>query len=166
MGSDNIRVFNILLIQVAELPVRLLGTLRVLEVGDLAENSNLLDQALKSANVNREGRAVSSRFKALLLILTKLFRPDSDHLLQFGASQETKRSFLADSLIIRSTNLLLQPVTKSFTKIGEFTFVSVGAKGCHDLLPVGQISVVYNIPEVLSDDRREQADVVRTVSLL
>ena len=166
MGSDNIRVFNIFLIQVAELPVRLLGTLRVLEVGDLAENSNLFDQALKSANVNREGRAVSSCFKALLLILAKLFSPDSDHLLQLGASQKAKGSFLADSLVIQSTNLLLQPVTESFTKIGEFVFVSIGAKGCHDLLPVGQIRVVYNIPEVLSDDRCEQADVVRTASLL
>src|SRR5699024_8389073 len=78
MGSDNIRVFNIFLIQVAELPVRLLGTLRVLEVGDLAENSDLLDQALKSANVNGEGRAVSSCFKALQLIPVKLFSPDSD----------------------------------------------------------------------------------------
>src|SRR5699024_597712 len=52
MRSNDIRVFDVLVVQVAELPVCLLGPLRVLEVSDLAENGHLLNQTLESTNVD------------------------------------------------------------------------------------------------------------------
>src|SRR5699024_11010341 len=105
-------------------------------------------------------------FQTLLLILAELFRPDSNHLLQLRANQETERSILAGSLVIRCANLIFQTVTESLAEVGKLLLISESAESSHDLLPVGQVSVVHNIPEVLSNDRCKQADVVRTVSLL
>jgi hypothetical protein len=52
MCGDNIGVFDVLVIQVAETPVRILVSLGVLEFGDLTEYGHLLDQRLQSADVD------------------------------------------------------------------------------------------------------------------
>jgi hypothetical protein len=46
VSRDDISVFNVLVIENAELPVGLLGTLSVLELGHLTEDGDLFDQRL------------------------------------------------------------------------------------------------------------------------
>jgi hypothetical protein len=90
VSGHNVGILDILLVQGAEAPVGVLGAFCVLELGDLAENSNLLDQALQSTNVDGEGRVVRIGLDSSLLVLAQLLNPDGHHLLELGASQEAE----------------------------------------------------------------------------
>jgi hypothetical protein len=166
VGSDDISILNVLFIQSAEAPVRVLGLLLVLELCDLAEDGHLLDQTLQSPDVNREGRIIRVALNSSLLILAEFLNPNGHHLLKLRTSEEAERGVLAGSLVTRVTNLLLKTVTEGLTEIREFLLISKGAQGSHHLLPVGKVSIMNDIPEVLADDGGQQAHVVGTTGLL
>lgn len=52
VSGHDIGVLDILVIEHAEFPVGVLGTFRILKVGNLAEDGDLLDQTLQSTNVD------------------------------------------------------------------------------------------------------------------
>jgi hypothetical protein len=166
MGSDDVSILDVLLVQGAEAPVRVRVLFLVLEIGDLAEDGHLLDQTLQGTNVNREGRVISVTLNSSLLVLTEFLDPNRHSLLELGTSEETERGILAGSLITRVANLLLKAVTERLTEVRELLLISKGAEGSHHLLPVGQVGVVNDIPEVFANDRSEQAHVVGATSLL
>jgi hypothetical protein len=166
MSGDNIGVLDILIVQHTELPVGVLRVLGVLELGNLAEDSHLLNQALKSMNMDGESSIVGAGLNRLLFVLGKLLDPDGHHLFELRTSQETERCVLACRLLIAAADLLLQAVTQGFAKIRKLLLFGEGAERCHDLLPVGQVSIVHDIPQVLADDRRQQTNIVGAVSLL
>jgi hypothetical protein len=166
MGSYNIGVFNVLVVQDAQAPIRVLVPLCILELGDLAEDSNLLDQTLQSTDMDREGRIVSVAFNSFLLILAELLDPDSNNLLKLRACQKAERSILAGAFIVAVLDLLLQAITESIAEIREFLLVGKGTQGSHNFLPVGQVGIMHHIPQVLTHNRCEQAHIVRTRRLL
>jgi hypothetical protein len=132
----------------------------------LTENSNLLNQTLQGADVNGEAGAVGIGLNSFLLVLAKFIDPDGDNLLKLRASQETERGILAGTLILCALNLFKKAVTKDIAEIREFLLVGKCAQGSHNLLPVGQIGIVYNVPEVLTHNRCEQTHIVRATGLL
>jgi hypothetical protein len=137
MCSDNIGIFDVLVIQDVQAPLGVLGPFRILELGDLTENGDLLNQALQGADVNGEARAVGIGLDSLLLIFAELINPDGDNLLELRTSQETERSILAGTLVLCALNLLQKAVTKGITEIREFLLIGKCAQGSHNLLPVG-----------------------------
>jgi hypothetical protein len=166
MGSDDVGILNVLLVQSAEAPVGVLVLFLILEVGDLAEDSHLLDQTLQGTNVDGEGRVICVTLDSSLLILTEFLDPNRHSLLELGSSEEAERGILAGSLITRVVNLLLKAVTERLTEVRELLLISKGAHGSHNLLPVGKVGVMDNIPKVLANDRSEQAHVVGATGLL
>jgi hypothetical protein len=52
VSGHDIGVLDILVVKHAEFPVGILGTFRVLELGNLAEDGDLLNQTLQSTNVD------------------------------------------------------------------------------------------------------------------
>jgi hypothetical protein len=166
VSGNNIRVLNVLLIQSAEAPVGILSPLGILEFSDLAEDSDLLDQALQGTNVDGKGRVIGIILNTLLFVLTELLNPNGYHLLQLGASEEAERGILASGFIIALLDQLFKTITEGIAQIRELLLVSEGAQGSHNLLPVREIGVVHNIPQVLADDGRKQTHVVGSTSLL
>lgn len=164
-GSD-VSIFHVFVVQDAELPVRILLQFRVLVVGDLAENSHLFDEALQGADMHREARVLGGLIDARLLVLSELIEPDANYFLQLGSRKITERGIFASSLLVTAPELLFQAVTESFTQIREFLLIGKRAEGRHNLLPVREVRVMHNIPQVLSHNGREQAQIVGTPALL
>lgn len=90
MTRSDVGIFNVFVIEGAEFPIGVLGALSIVEVGDMAENSHLFDQGLQSVHVDSKQRIVSGHLNALLLVLSQLFDPDTDDLLQPTAGKVTE----------------------------------------------------------------------------
>jgi hypothetical protein len=59
----------------------------------------------------------------------------------------------------------LKTIAKNLAEVGEFGFISVGAQSSDNFLPVLDVGIVYDIPQILSDNAGEQANVLWTVAL-
>jgi hypothetical protein len=116
--------------------------------------------------VDREGGVIRVTLNSTLLILAEFLDPNGHNLLKLGTSEEAERGILARSLVTRVANLLFKAVTKRLAEVRELLLVSKGAQSSHNLLPVGKIGVMDDIPEVLANDRSQEAHVVRATGLL
>lgn len=119
MSRNNISILNILIVQHTELPVRILGMLRVLKLGNLTEDCHLLNQRLQGANVDGEAGIIGSGLDSGLLALAQFIDPDRNHLLQLGTGKEAERGVLASGFVASASDLLVKTITQGIAKIRE-----------------------------------------------
>ena len=139
-----------------------------MKLGDLPEHGDLFDQPLKRSGVQREARVGLSSLKTSPLVFLTFLDPEGHHLIELGPGQVTERCVFA---LIRpiaplGSHLLLEPITQPFAEVGKLVLVREGTERGHDFLPVGQICIVDDIPQILSHDRFEQPHVIGTWRLL
>lgn len=104
MTGQDISILGVLVVQSGKLPVRVQVRLAVLELGSVAEDSDLFDEVLQRPSMDRESRITRLLFQTSLLSFIKLFSPDGYNLLKLGSDKVAERSIL-------SVTLLIDPVT-------------------------------------------------------
>ena len=122
---------------------------------------------MERLHVNSKVVLALGRLKRSLLLLLQFLHPVDDNLLELGACQVAEGGITAESvgavaLLVR----LFESVTKSFAEIRELGVVRISAEGSHDILPVLEIGVVHDVPEVLANNAGQKTQVVRSLSLL
>jgi hypothetical protein len=159
MGSNNIGVLGVLVVQGPELPAFVELLLIVRKLGDMAEHRDLLDEVLKRPGMDREARVVAGLLETGLLRFMELGNPNIHHLLQLRAHKVAERRIFPRAGLIDA-------VAEGLAKVGELGGLGKSAERHHGLLPVAEVRIVHHIPEVLAKDRVDQAQVARAALLL
>jgi predicted transcriptional regulator len=153
MTGENIGVLGVLGVQRSKLIALTSLAVGILEANNLAEDSDLLDKVLQSPSVNREAGLAFGSFQAGAFLLLQLLSPDGNNLLKLWASKETERSISSQSTLVGSVwQWLLETITQSLAQVRELGLVGESAQSCHDFLPVWQIGIVDNVPQILANN--------------
>jgi hypothetical protein len=148
MCSYDVSILDISVVERRKFPSRRYVSFFVPEFCDVPKDCDLFNEVLERTRVHRERRISTGILHTSLFVLLKFRNPDTDNLFKPRTDEIAKGCILARSRLKDS-------IAKSFAQVRKFIRVSIGTQCSHRLLPVVQVSIINNVPQVFPNNRSQ-----------